>query len=178
MLDASASTDAESNIVHYGWFGDTRGGEDLGTGVTLALHQALGTRTYFVKPVDAYMQADEDDVAVTVEDSTGPSIACNAPATITPRRTPHSFTATASDACGSVSGAPTVLRFECFAINSSGKRVTRECEVQLSGSTFTVIDSGGIGDHFRWVVRADDSNGNITEQPCETEVVRPGPGPA
>jgi hypothetical protein len=176
-LDAGGSTDAENNIVHYGWFGDTRAGEDLGTGVTLTLHQALGARTYFVKPVDAYMQADEDDANVTVQDSTGPSIACNAPATITPRRTPYAFTATASDTCGSISGAATVVRAECFAFNGSGKRVAKSCNVRLSGATFTIIDSSGVGNHFLWTVRAGDSNGNSTEQTCETEVIKPGPGP-
>ena len=177
-LDASGSTDAESNIVHYGWFGDTRAGEDLGTGVTLTLHQALGARTYFVKPVDAYMQADEDDVKVTVQDSTGPSIACNAPATITPRKTPYEFTATAGDTCGSISGALSIVGVECFAFNGQGKRVTKSCNVRLSAGTLTIRDSSGVGNHFRWTVRAGDSNGNTTEQTCETEVIKPGPGPA
>jgi hypothetical protein len=176
-LDASGSTDAEDNIVHYGWFGDTRAGADLGHGATLTLHQALGARTYFVKPVDAYMQADEDDVKVTVQDTTGPSITCNAPATIVPRKTPYSFTATAGDTCGSISAAPTVARYECFTINAQGKPVSIKCKVQLSGGTFTVSNSGGIGDHFRWFVRATDSNGNTSEQRCETTVVKPGPGP-
>jgi hypothetical protein len=176
-LDASASTDAEDNIVHYGWSKGVRSGDDIATGQTYTLHQPLGTETYFLKVVDAYMQADQDDVQVTVADTTGPSIACNAPATITPRKTPYAFTATAGDACGSISSAPTVVRYECFAFNGSGKRVTKTCNVRVSGATFTVIDSSGIGNHFRWYVRATDSNGQTTEQPCETQVIKPGPGP-
>jgi len=176
-LDASGSTDAEDNIVHYGWSKGVRSADDIATGQTYTLHQPLGTETYFLKVVDAYMQADQRDVQVTVADTNGPSIACNAPATIVPRRTPYSFTATASDTCGSISGAPTVARYECFTINAQGKRVSIKCKVQLSGGTFTVSNSGGIGDHFRWFVRATDSNGNTSEQPCETTVVKPGPGP-
>jgi hypothetical protein len=176
-LDATGSTDRENNIVSYGWFLHTRAGDDLGSGPTLTLHQAIGSETYFVKPVDAFMQVDEAAVTIEVADQTGPVVACNAPATITPRRTPYSFTATATDVCDSTPGAPLVVGYECFAFNSSGKRVTRKCKVQLSGSTFTVIDSGGIGDHFRWSVQAVDTDGNTTLTTCETEVVRPGPGP-
>ena len=163
-LDASGSTDTENNIVHYGWSQGVRSADDIATGQTYTLHQPLGTETYFLKVIDAYMQGDQRDVQVTVADTTGPSIACNAPTSIVPRKTPYSFTATAGDTCGSISGAPTVARYECFTINSQGKRVSIKCKVQLSGGTFTVSNSGGIGDHFRWFVRATDSNGNTTEQ--------------
>lgn len=172
VLDGTSSTDAENNIVSYAWFLGSRAGTVLGTGSTLTVHQALGAQTYFVKAIDAYMQADEGSATITVVDSTGPTIACNAPATITPQKTPYSFTATAADTCGS-SGTPAVLDFTCFALNSAGQQVTRQCSVKISGATFTILDSGGIGNVLRWRVSAADAHGNNTITTCQTQIVHP-----
>jgi hypothetical protein len=172
VLDGTSSTDAENNIVSYAWFLGSRAGTVLGTGSTLTVHQALGAQTYVVKAIDAYMEADEASATITVVDSTGPTVACNAPATITPRKTPYSFTATAADTCGST-GTPAVLDFTCFALNSAGQQVTRECSVKISGATFTILDSGGIGNVLRWRVRAADAHGNSTITTCQTQIVHP-----
>jgi hypothetical protein len=96
--------------VSYAWFLGFRAGTALGTGSKITVHQALGAQTYFVKTIDGFMQADEASATLTVSDTTGPMVACNAPATITPRKAPYSFTATASDTCGSV-GTPAVLDY-------------------------------------------------------------------
>jgi len=176
-LDGSASTDRENNIVSYGWFLGTRAGAALGSGSTITVQQPLGAQAYFVKTIDEFMQADEASATITVADTTGPTVACNAPATVTPRRTPYSFTATATDVCDAALAAPQIVGFECFAFNSTGRRVARKCSVQVSGSTFTIIDSGGIGDHIQWRVRATDAPGNAAVSPWETQIVRPGPGP-
>jgi hypothetical protein len=176
-LDASASSDLENDIVSFAWFKDARGGDDLGAGPEVTVAQPLGAQTYVLTAVDSYMQADTAEATVTVADTTGPSIECNVPATITPRRTPYVFRASASDVCDDGLAAPTVLDYECFAFNKTGKRVARKCAVAIAGDTFTILDSGGIGDHFRWRVSAGDAEGNGTIATCETEVVRPGPGP-
>jgi hypothetical protein len=112
-----------------------------------------------------------------VADTTGPSIDCNAPATITPRRTPYVFGATTNDVCDDALAAPAVLDYECFTVNKAGKSVARKCVVASAGDTLTILDSGGVGDHFRWRVGASDAHGNGTIVTCATEVVRPGPGP-
>ena len=54
----------------------------------------------------------------------------------------------------------------------------RLCRVKISGGTFTILDSGGIGDHVRWRVSTTDGAGNAILNTCETQIVRPGPGPA
>jgi len=171
-LDATSSTDRENNIVTYVWYLGTRAGTFLGSGSTLTQHQAIGAQTYFVKTIDAFMQADEASATITVGDSTAPTIACNAPATITPSKTPYAFTATASDTCDSGLSVPAIIGFDCFALNGSGKPVARSCKVRVSGPTFTIIDSGGIGDHFRWRERVTDASGNPTLSTCETQVVK------
>jgi hypothetical protein len=74
-LDATGSTDPESNIGLYVWRRGSRAGTELGTDPVVQLNQALGaTETYFLKVVDAYGQADEDSTTVTVEDRTPPTI--------------------------------------------------------------------------------------------------------
>jgi hypothetical protein len=178
QLAAGASSDLEGNIVAFSWFLGTRDESNvLGTGASLNVGQALGAQTYVLAAIDAYMQAGDDSGTISVVDTTAPTVDCNAPATITPRRTPYVFTAAASDACDGALEAPVVLDYECFAFNKAGKQVARRCDVGVSGATLTLYDSGGIGDHVRWRVASADAHANGTVVTCETEVVRPGPGP-
>jgi len=112
---------------------------------------------------------------ITVQDTTGPIIASNAPATITPPDAPISFTATATDNCD---GNPFVelIAYDCFAYKH-GKRISKleSCEVELSGATVTIFDSGGIDCHITWDIRAVDSCGNQTLEQHEVIVVRHRP---
>ncbi len=115
--------------------------------------------------------------AVTVQDTTPPVIQCNAPPTITPPDAPISFTAMAEDACvGAV--VPEVTSFDCFWVNPSGKLVdkTNSCEVNFSGDTVTILDSGGVKDTIEWTVSASDGNGNTSTETCSVTVVNPGKG--
>jgi hypothetical protein len=158
--------------VTYSWFQGGRAGTSLGTGSTLSVQQALGAQTYFVKAIDVYMQADEASAQITVVDTTPPTIACNAPATITPSKTPYAFTATAQDTCDPALGAPVISGFDCLARNGSGLIVNRGCKVRVSGSTLTAVDSGGIGNVFRWRVSVPDATGNSGVVTCQTQAVK------
>jgi hypothetical protein len=83
------------------------------------------------------------------------------------------ITATASDACDASPSAATVLDYTCTYVNSAGREVIRDqCEVRFSGGTFLILDSGGIGDIFRWRVSSEDDSGNETITTCKTTVVR------
>lgn len=117
---------------------------------------------------------DTCGATVTVVDATPPLIECNAPATITPPDASISFTATAVDACGDTTGE--VTGFDCFKLTKKGKRVdkTGSCIVEVEGTTVTVLDSGGVGDHITWEVTATDGAGNEATETCEVEVVNPG----
>jgi len=110
---------------------------------------------------------------VVVQDTTAPQLFCNAPATITPPQAPISFTATASDTCGSVDVA--VSSYDCYVYNKAGKRVdkTGSCQVAFSGDTITVFDSGGVGDNITWTVVGTDASGNTTTTSCALTVVNP-----
>jgi hypothetical protein len=171
-LDASASSDREGNIVSYAWFLGSRTGDLLGTGPTITVSQSLGPTTYVLKAIDGYMQADEASATITVADTTAPTITCNAPATVVPRETPYTFIATASDVCDDGLALPTVLDYSCFAYNKSGKMVTRQCDVTVSGDSITLGDPGGIGNHLQWRVREADAQGNANVVTCETVVVQ------
>ena len=171
-VDASGTTDPDGNLSFYVW---RRGAED---GAQLAApspdpvaktQQALGQETYFLQAVDRLFSADVDDVQVSVADTTAPSIACNAPATIVPSDVPEkrtagiSFTATAADGCTGVS-AVAIESFTCARPAS--------CSVGFDGPTITIYDSGGVGDVIRWTVTAQDAAGNEAQQTCEVNVVK------
>lgn len=110
--------------------------------------------------------------AVTVEDTTPPEVACNAPETITPFDPPVSFTASATDVCDAAPSA--VIRgFDCFRLTNRGQRIHGRCAVALAGDTLTILDPGGVGDHIEWTVEAADASGNRTPATCAVLVVPP-----
>jgi hypothetical protein len=108
-LDATGSTDPENNIGLYVWRQDSRAGDELGTDAIIHLTQALGSSSeYFLKVVDAYGQADEDSITVTVKDSTPPTITSVAasPKALAPvnhKMVPVTVTVAASDQCSTPS---------------------------------------------------------------------------
>ena len=112
---------------------------------------------------------------IEVVDTTPPIIECNAPATITPKDAPISFTATASD---NRDDHPSVeiLEYDCFFYTKKGKLIhkTESCMVEIEGDTITILDSGGVGDHISWTILAIDNCGNEAEKKCEVEVVKKG----
>lgn len=113
------------------------------------------------------------DVGVQAVDTTAPVVGCNTPATMQPRHAPLSFTATASDVCDDASVVE-VLDYDCVAFTRKGRPIdkTSSCVVGFEGDTLTVLDSGGVGDHIVWTVRATDAAGNVAEAQCGVDVVR------
>ena len=87
--------------------------------------------------------------------------------------TPISFTATATDTCGTANAR--IVGYDCYAYTKKGVRInkTYSCQVAFSGDTITVRDAGGVGDHIAWTVEATDENGNSTTKSCDLEVVNP-----
>lgn len=108
---------------------------------------------------------------VTVKDTIAPTLSCNAPATITPSSVPVSLTGTATDIC---KGTPpvTISVYTCYGFTPTGKKVARECIVQLEGSKITILDSGGIGTNIDWTIFSDDGSGNQRTQKCHIAVVK------
>ena len=103
-------------------------------------------------------------------------IDCNAPATITPRDAPISFTAGAIGICDD---SPTVIvsAFACTFENPSGRKVDRRdsCVLHADGATIEILNSGGVQNRIFWTVSAEDASGNVLERRCELDVARPGP---
>jgi hypothetical protein len=133
----------------------------------------LGTTTVNWLATDADGNQGQDVQAVLVEDTTPPQVFCNSPATITPPDAPISFTATATDTCGTVDVR--VVDYDCYAFTKKGKRIdkTYSCQVAFDGDTVTVLDSGGVDTNIAWTVEATDENGNVTTTSCELTVVNP-----
>ena len=77
VLDASGSSDADSNIALYSWRRGRRTGAEVGFDPKSMVEQSLGSQTYVLRVIDARAQADEDTTQVTVEDTTPPVVSCS-----------------------------------------------------------------------------------------------------
>ena len=115
-----------------------------------------------------------DGQLVTVQDTIPPEIFCNSPESITPPDAPISFTVTAEDICDA---APSVAitEYDCFMFTKKGRRIdkTDSCVVTFDGTTISILDSGGVGDHITWTVQATDIHGNQSVETCEVLVTNP-----
>ncbi|MDH3284567.1 MAG: S8 family serine peptidase [Acidobacteriota bacterium] len=136
----------------------------------------VGTSAVTLKVTDDMSLSDFCVASVTVIDDELPEPSCNAPV-VTPPDAPIAITATATDNCGVTSVV--VSDPDCFRFTAQGKRIdkTGSCQVGLSGDTFTIIDTGGVGTHISWRVTATDENGNVDDTDCEVVIQNPGQGP-
>jgi hypothetical protein len=178
VLDGTGSSDPEGNALSYSWATDCTGGSfDNANSATPTLTVSPPCNiscNVTLTVTDSGGLTSQCTATVSIDDTTPPVISCNAPGTIIPPDAPISFTATAIDNCDD---APTVeiVDFDCFKFTKKGKRIdkTESCDVQVVGDTITILNSGGVGDHITWTVRATDNCGKTAETTCEVLVVRP-----
>jgi CSLREA domain-containing protein len=182
QLDGAGSSDPDSSdVLSFAWtttcpdgsFDDASSPTPIltvGTSDTCSILCGVGLT---VTNDDGLMDSDAADV--TIQDTTAPEIDCNAPATIVPPDAPVSFTAVATDNCAS-SLSVDVTGYDCFKYTKKSKRVdkTASCMVAFGGESIAILDSGGVGNHINWTVRASDDCGNVREKQCQVEVVNPG----
>ena len=132
----------------------------------------LGATTVRWSAVDDDGHTSRDSQSVTVSDTVGPTAVCNSAASMTPRKSPASFTATAVDACSTA--RVVITDYSCFAINKLGKRISRaDCKVAIAGDTITVYDAGGVSAQIVWSLRATDASGNASTRSCVLTVANP-----
>jgi hypothetical protein len=131
----------------------------------------LGVTAVTLTVQDNKGASDSCQATVKVKDFTLPSIRCSAPAFITPRDVPVSFTARADDNC-SVADIQ-IAEYQCWSRNPAGIRVDRDCVVTIAGDTITIEDSGGVGANVDWLVTAVDDSGNEASRWCLLDVRRP-----
>ena len=178
MLDASASFDPDNDpIVSYQWTGDFLEGTSNENPATVTV-SGLGQFATSLEISDDWGASAMCSANGTIVDTTQPDIQCNTPATISPPDTPVSFTATVLDSCdGASASVPVIEKFECFKFNKHGKRNNNgSCNVMVSDNTLTIRNSGGVGNHIEWLVKAVDSSGNTTMKICSVSVSNPGKG--
>jgi hypothetical protein len=77
VLDASRSSDADSNIALYSWMRGTRTGALVGFDQASKVEQPLGPQQYVLRVIDAFAQADEGITQVTVADTIAPVVSCS-----------------------------------------------------------------------------------------------------
>jgi hypothetical protein len=171
-LDGRASSDPDHNLALASWREGSRVGSLLVNGLNAELALGLGeSQSYVLRVIDSFAQTDEDTTEVSVVDTTPPSIACNAPATIRPPDALISFSATATDVCDT-DVAARVTGYDCFTFTKKGERVSKleSCIVSFSGDTLSIHDVGGYNDHIAWTVEAVDDTGNVGRATCEVLV--------
>jgi hypothetical protein len=78
VLDASRSSDPDSNIALYSWLRGNRAGNEVGFDEMSSVEQPLGSQAYVLRVIDALGQADEDTTVVNVVDTTPPLLSCAA----------------------------------------------------------------------------------------------------
>jgi len=176
-ISGAGSSDADHNISWFAWREGGAAGSYIGEpsqNPARSLQQALGGKTYHLQVVDDRFAADSDTVDVNVVDTTPPIIACNAPASIFPPTAPVSFQATATDSCGATS-AVSIDEFACFEVKSNGRIVDKKdgCDIDLSGDTLTILDSGGVNTLIRWWPHTTDTSSNVGQTTCEVFIARP-----
>ncbi|MFT7583391.1 MAG: MYXO-CTERM domain-containing protein, partial [Myxococcota bacterium] len=114
--------------------------------------------------------------ALTVEDVTDPTVACNHLTVIDPTFLPLTFEASAADACGAI---PTITDLQCARVADDGTEtdVTASCAVSVEGGDTVLITTAPAGDSvIRWTAVATDPSGNVATVPCETVITRPPDG--
>lgn len=133
----------------------------------------LGSTSVTLSVTDSWGATASCEATVTVVDTTPPEVWCNGLAEIKPNMVPIRFTATADDNCGA---EVAVTGYDCWAINGSGKRISKlwSCVVGFEDDVLTVYNSGGVGTVIDWTVEAWDEAGNLTEAACSTKVINPG----
>jgi hypothetical protein len=125
------------------------------------------TRTWTA--VDHNGNMKKSSQIITVQDTMGPVISCNNPATMIPSQAPISFTATALDNCGTSSAQ--ITNFNCFSLKKGIKSRLESCVVEISGDKINILNSGGVDDNITWTVHATDGCANSSDQVCSIQVV-------
>jgi hypothetical protein len=175
VLDGSQSSDPDGDIRVVSWRADGRVGPEVGFASQLPGTLGVGqSRTFVLRVIDGFGQADEDPVTAAVVDTTPPDVVCNVPTTIPPPNKPLSFKATATDVCTAGTVVPQLVDLECFKLNAKGEKIdkTKTCKTALQGATATISPPQGVGQHIAWTARAFDGSGNVGTTHCEVEVVR------
>jgi len=156
----TATDNCDTNVVPS--FNQTRVDGSCASNYTL-------TRTWTA--ADDYGNTSSGSQTITVQDTVGPVISCNNPATMTPPQAPTSFTATASDNCST----PTVniTDFRCYSVKKGVKSRNTSCVVNIAGDKINILNSGGVDDNISWTVHATDGCANSTDKVCTIKVVNP-----
>jgi hypothetical protein len=171
-LNASLSTDPDSNIAFFTWRRGSENGEPVAPPSftpTVTTIQPPGETTYHLRVADKRFATDTSSVKVKVLDTTAPSISCNAPVAISKHEAPVAFKATAADSCGP---APAVVveSVDCFKVKKDGRvKDNPSCKVAIQGDTLTINKTGGV-DVIQWSTRSADGAGNVGRKTCEIRI--------
>jgi hypothetical protein len=144
---------------------------------------ATGSATVTFTATDPAGNSTSTTATFSIVDTTPPEIfftqdgeAVSGTTTMKPNEVPVVFDISSSDVCGEV--VEEVVEVTCHKFTKKGKRIDKSesCEVEISGTQVTILDSGGVGDIITIFVDATDECGNVGSAQLEITVINPGKG--
>ena len=184
-LDASESSDPDSDIAVMSWRRGSRTGDEVGYANQIQLALSLGeTETFVIRAVDSFGQADEDATTVSVVDTVAPAVTCPAPIELectSPAGATAEFESSASDVCDAsvspscdpASGSTFPLgstEVTCSAEDDSGNEGSCDFDVSVVDAVPPVIDSLSASPDTLWVANhkmVSVSVGVVVQDVCD-----------
>lgn len=77
VLDGSGSSDLDGNLTLFSWRRGSRVGDEVGFDQVSKVEQSIGGKTYVLRVIDAFGEADENTTEVDVVDTTPPVVTCS-----------------------------------------------------------------------------------------------------
>jgi hypothetical protein len=177
VLDASGSSDLDSNLALFTWLHGTRGGPVVGFDEISKVEQSLGTQSYVLRVIDALGQTDEDSTQVDVVDTTPPVVSCGVATPVLEQKN-HALvnvglTGGAVDQCqGELPVTVNVFADEDDEENTGDGKHSPDAKDIAVGSLRLRAErqGGGDGRVYLIVVEATDASGNRGSDCCVVSV--------
>lgn len=122
-----------------------------------------GTETVVTLSVDNGEDISTCTARVVVVDDEAPEVDCGSVGVIAPCEAPIDV---AFGAATKTNGCPvtvTALHEECVFCNRAVKRITRDCDVSVSGGVATIHEAGGVKSHIIFSVTATNDVGSLSD---------------
>jgi len=157
--------------------------EEVGIKLTLSPMNPLGLGEHTIKlevEDECGGTATFETIVTVIDDEQlqGVKLDCSGPGVSAPCDVPVEYDAAylATKANGCEVTMNVLDNYACEFCNGAGKTVDKlaggSCQVRASNSIFTVYDSGGVGDHISFTVKAQDSV-HVVEAECTVCVTKP-----
>jgi hypothetical protein len=185
LLDGSASSDPEANLVRLSWTRDSRSGAKIGTGATAVVSQAVGAPvTYVLRAIDDFGQTDEDSTKLAIVDTGKPTLSLTAKPVQLMELTASLKTVKVTVTSGDVCDSNPAVRLRSISINEGGFADATHPHPDIAGAAFDTDDRefqlratrlpGSSGRVYSITYEVKDASGNATTAVVKVAAPRVG----